>query len=1544
MLDVISHLESVGTIDYDTANGKIIYGSVESDSLLGNSGQDIIVSGEGIDNLNGGSGDDKLYGGKGNDTLTGGTGNDEFIINTGDGIDTITDFADGDKIIYNGTILSGKATNLENGNYKLQGFALQKQGNNLYITSDGTSSGVTINGFFSGGYDEKTDYPFAGIIIPATKHDPDSSTTYVYSPIVLDLNGDGLNYIYYSGTGQNVHFDIDSDGYAEGMQWLSSNDGFLVRDLNGNGVVDNQKEMFGDDSGTTAYYKLAQLDTNHDNKVDASDTGFSNLRIWQDLNSNGKTDSGEVKTLTAAGISNLSLQLTNDTTLNGQSIAGTSSFTRTNGTVGNAADVLFSTNQFDSIYVGMDTSVAPALDLTTLFLPLSHGYGTLPALQYAMTQNSTLKTMVSDLYNLNAGTQMHEVYDRVNAIMLEWAGATNIAPTGSDTGHNAAKTAFVNLFSDSPVNPSLNIDLSYARIFNMMASKLLIQGPLHSVFSSAYYDYETDDLVLNKTNEQVLIQAKNFVPVNMDDKIIYWVEIARILHASTNPLDLDLDAKIKSAAGFDYGAIPNIIGTSSNDILNDSIGNDVIWGGAGDDIIYASDGNDTLNGGVGNDIIIGGKGSDTINGGDGIDTVSYASSASAVNIFLWDTQQYNGDAQGDKLTSIENIIGTSFNDIITGNSDPNNLDAGPGDDILNGGLGADIINGGAGMDTISYNLSTAAVNVNLSLPSTTGQSGGYADGDMLSNIENVTGSAYADTLTAITTGSVINGGAGADIINGGAGIDTVSYVGSAGVNINLNLPATTAQSGGDAQGDKLSSIENIIGSSNSDILIGNSDNNLIDGVFGNDTLTGGAGVDIFVIRKDTGFNDIITDFSTSTAGEYISLVNFTSPVDFAHLSITQSGSNAVINLGSGQTLTLQNVTASSLTASSFGAGSVIAGTSGNDTLNGTTAIDIIYGFDGDDFITGSGGADTIYGGNGIDTVSYASSNAGVTVNPLTNGNTGGDAAGDTLNRIENITGSAYADNLTAAPTGSILDGGAGNDTLTGGIGNDTLIGGAGNDYMDGGNGSDTVSYVNSSVVVQVNLNNVGQDWGAYGDSLYNIENLIGSTFGDIITAKSSGSVIHGGDGGDTINGGVGNDTLYGDNGDDTFYAGDGDDIIYGGAGNDAIYSNGGNNILIGGAGADGMNGFGGTATADYSASASAVNINLTSNSNSGGDAQGDSLYGIPNIIGTNFDDTIIGDGFSNILSGGAGNDLLAGMGYGGNTLDGGDGIDTVSYSSASSVYVDLNVTTSQGWGASGDIIRNIENLIGSSNDDNLSAKTSGSSISGGDGYDTINGAAGNDILHGDGGNDTLYGSGGDDIIYGDAGDDSIYGGSGTNILIGGAGADGMNGFTGTATASYATSSAAISLNLTSNANTGGDAQGDTLYGIANIIGSGFNDIIVGNYMDNTIIGGAGVDTLSGGTGADIFKYSAATESGAAAGVRDIITDFTEGTDKIDLGDFAGAFTFKGTSAFTGAAHEVNYAQVSGNTIIGVDADGNGALDFQIELAGLHTLTANDFLL
>ncbi|WP_316975794.1 right-handed parallel beta-helix repeat-containing protein [Shumkonia mesophila] len=133
------------------------------------------------------------------------------------------------------------------------------------------------------------------------------------------------------------------------------------------------------------------------------------------------------------------------------------------------------------------------------------------------------------------------------------------------------------------------------------------------------------------------------------------------------------------------------------------------------------------------------------------------------------------------------------------------------------------------------------------------------------------------------------------------------------------------------------------------------------------------------------------------------------------------------------------------------------GGDGADTLVGAGGTDTLYGGDGDDTLTGGTGADVLDGGAGLDTASYADSAEGVTVDlGSTAAQSGGDALGDTLSGIENVTGSGLADTLTGDAGDNVLTGGAGDDTLSGGAGNDTLLGGDGDDTLTGGAGDDTI--------------------------------------------------------------------------------------------------------------------------------------------------------------------------------------------------------------------------------------------------------------------------------------------------------------------------------------------------------------------------------------------------------------------------------------------------------------------------------------------------------
>ncbi|MGN4986198.1 DUF5801 repeats-in-toxin domain-containing protein [Aeromonas hydrophila] len=135
-----------------------------------------------------------------------------------------------------------------------------------------------------------------------------------------------------------------------------------------------------------------------------------------------------------------------------------------------------------------------------------------------------------------------------------------------------------------------------------------------------------------------------------------------------------------------------LIGGSGNDTLNGNAGNDILLGGAG---------NDNLNGGEGNDILVGGAGNDTLNGGNGNDTASYLDSTAGVTVIVNGNNQITGGAGTDSLSNMENLIGSMFNDSLTGDGNANVLSGLAGNDILIGGGGDDMLIGGAGSDTMT---------------------------------------------------------------------------------------------------------------------------------------------------------------------------------------------------------------------------------------------------------------------------------------------------------------------------------------------------------------------------------------------------------------------------------------------------------------------------------------------------------------------------------------------------------------------------------------------------------------------------------------------------------------------------------------------------------------------------------------------------------------------------------------------------------------------------------------------------------------------------
>ena len=221
---------------------------------------------------------------------------------------------------------------------------------------------------------------------------------------------------------------------------------------------------------------------------------------------------------------------------------------------------------------------------------------------------------------------------------------------------------------------------------------------------------------------------------------------------------------------------PRIVADVNGDGMDDIVG----FADTGVYVALAARGTDTLSGDAGDDTLSGGGGADVLDGGTGTDTATYAGSAAGVQVDLAAGTGSGGDAQGDTLTGIENAEGGSGNDTLIGSGAANRLLGGAGndtlsgaagDDTLSGGTGGDLLAGGDGVDWAAYDASSTGVAVSL-LAGTA--SGGEAAGDTLTGIENLRGSAFADTLTGDGGANALAGGAGNDLLRGGLGNDTLT--------------------------------------------------------------------------------------------------------------------------------------------------------------------------------------------------------------------------------------------------------------------------------------------------------------------------------------------------------------------------------------------------------------------------------------------------------------------------------------------------------------------------------------------------------------------------------------------------------------------------------------------------------------------------------------------------------------------------------------------------------------------------------------------------
>jgi serralysin len=790
--------------------------------------------------------------------------------------------------------------------------------------------------------------------------------------------------------------------------------------------------------------------------------------------------------------------------------------------------------------------------------------------------------------------------------------------------------------------------------------------------------------------------------------------------------------------------------------------------GAGDFTATGNASANLLTGGAGNDSLDGSSGADTMAGGAGDDVyvvdasdVVNENAAEGNDTAVTSLASY---ALGDNLESLTYSGADAFSG--TGNSDANTITGGIGNDTLDGGAGADSLIGGVGndtyvidnvsdaileladegQDTVSTQLSSFTLGSHLENLSYAGVRNFTGTGNSSDNA--ITGGAGADSLSGQGGADTLDGGTGADTLAGGIGNDRY-IVGESGVLVSEESGEGTDEVvtslasytlGSNVENLSYSGSGNFTGSGNGDnnLLTAGAGNDSLDGSGGADTMLGGSGNDVYVVDSAS---DVVTENAaagTDTVRTALSSHTLASNVE----NLTYTG--AATFAGTGNT-----------------SNNVITGGSGKDTLSGG---------DGDDTLIGGAGADSLVGGNGVDTVSYEYATADVRLDLLTGG-TQGDALGDSYSGIEDITGSAYNDQLVASNVSNnlrglggddVIYGRQGDDTLDGGEGNDMLHGSEGADALIGGAGTDIASYYFATSGVALDLDTGGTVGDASGDSFLSIERVYGSDAGnDTIRGSAEANQIRGFGGDDVLYGEAGGDTLFGDNGNDTLYGDEAADYISGDAGND---------LMAGGLGADTFLGGTGIDTISYAAATAGIRMDLVSGGTEG-EALGDAYSGIENIIGSAHADQLYGDANSNWMQGLGGNDVIYGR-AGNDTMEGGDnddllygddgsdiliggaGFDSTSYySAASGVVLDVDTGGTSG-DAAGDTYSSIERFYGSN------------------GYgDTISGSAADEQFRGLGGNDSLSGEGEGDIIYGDSGNDTLDGGAGNDLLGGDAGYD-----------------------------------------------------------------------------------------------------------------------------------------------------------------------------
>ncbi len=1391
-----------------------LLGEGDSDDLYGGSGNDLLEGSSGVDHLYGGTDNDILAGGADNDSLFGGTGFDVYLYNTGDGYDRIADDDGHGRLVMNGGIVATES--FENG--YLQGMRV---GTSLVINNsveilnftdgvlgiyfDNPQNDPAKNGGYPAG-DPNSPNNLDNLGVPSgpydpTKRDPgflkrirdkfDGARGALVSPLVLDLDGDGVETI---AVGTGSYFDHDGNGFAQSTGWVGADDGLLIWDRNGDSIVNNGSELFGSETllangskATNGFFALADLDTNLDGVISISDAAWSALQIWQDLDGDGVSSAGELKSLADSGISSLSIASTASTYIdpNGNEHRLTGSFTRTDGTTAQMADVWFKTDPVNS--VATEWLKVPA-DIAAL--PNLSGYGNVYDLQQAMVRDTSggLKQLIQSYVSETDADLRAPLLDQ---IIFKWTGVDTVDPASRGSLMDARRVVALEKFlatsyvgSNGSSNPGCGdapaiLNEAYTRLVELVNAQLAAQTHFKYLYDMISYGWDRATLSVKGDLSAVISYMQGQLAADSVAGRRLVSEFASTLKA------LQADTSLDTAAFFNtFASIIVSTGTNFDDVIEGQPGENLTYLGFGgndtfhtygpDDTINAGGGNDTINDTGGSNVIDGGSGNDwmwiegsgtnTIRGGDGNDTVQASFGAnSVIEGGAGDDYLLVHRTGGSPLTT-NSFRGGAGNDQLFGSAstDTYYFDRGDGTDTVNdhdwGAQGAtDTIAFGAGItqSDIIVRRGDSNLGVRVNDPNNPAaydhitiqwwftdpthhriERFTFADGTVLGipqiHALATVGTALDDTLTGWSGEDLTYTGlAGNDTINPDSGNDTV-YGGDGNDTINESGGGTNFIDAG--AGDDAVRIN--VGGANT--VYGGDGNDIVQASFDSDTIfDGGAGDDYLLVHR--------------TGGSLLHHNTFIGGLGNDQLFGGASADTFIYNRGDGSDTIndhdygAQGATDTIVFGPGIAATDLVVRRTGNDLLirvtdpgnpAATDQIGIQYWFNDpsrariEQFTFSDGTVLNIPQIHALATVGTA----------LDDSFGGWDG--------ENLTYTGFAGNDTISAYN-------GNDAIYGGDGNDAITDTGGNNTVDAGTGSDTIA-----------INGPGANTVTAGDGNDNIQihydtdNTIDGGAGDdyLLVWRNGGSALHH----NTFIGGLGNDYLLGTASTDTylFNRGDGSDTVndydYGaqgatdrisfGAGivqSDLAVSRSGDHLLIG------INDPNNPAASDritvqwwyadpshhcIEQFAFADGTTLTGN-------QVEALIPVPpppppnTVYGTEGGDTLNTGTGNDTVYGLGGNDTLRDTG-GTNTLDGGDGNDTITTVN--------NASSTLNGGAGDDFL--------------LVDRDGGSPLT----ANTFQGGTGNDSLYGSASTDTYLFNRGDGV---DWVNDHDYGAQGANDLL-----------------------------------------------------------------------------------------------------------------------------------------------------------------------------------